>query len=358
MKEEFIFSEISNILPAGEITQKAPSNIALIKYWGKYKNQLPANASLSFTLSKCITQTTLKFSPESKNNSDVEFEIYFEGKKSDSFRPKIEQFFKRIIEYVPFIKDYSFEIHTENSFPHSSGIASSASGMAALSLCIMQMEKKFHPEMKEDYFYKKSSFLARLGSGSAARSFLGPVMIWGKSDEISNSSDLFAVEPAYQLHPNFKNYQDSILIVDKGKKQVSSSLGHDLMNDHPFAKARFEQAKQNLESLNQILQEGNLDEFVKIVESEALTLHAMMMTSSPYFLLIKPNTLEIIQRIWDYRNKNRSHLCFTLDAGANIHLLYPEKEKEKVLDFIQNELTPFCEEGKFIRDQTGAGIKM
>lgn len=351
----FIFANPQKTLIEGSFTWKAPSNIALVKYWGKHGNQLPANPSLSFTLSNCATKTTLNFKPVQHTTEVVQFDVFFEEKLSTSFRPKIEQFFKRIEEYLPFIRDYQFEIHTENSFPHSSGIASSASGMAALALCLMQMEKELNPEISKDHFYQKASFLARLGSGSAARSVSGPMMIWGKHPEISESSDRFAIKPSFELHPVFQDFQDCILIVDKGEKQVSSSLGHDLMIGHPYAKARYNQAFENLELLTNILQRGDLAEFVKTVESEALTLHAMMMTSSPYFLLMKPNTLEIIQKIWQYREQHESHVCFTLDAGANLHLLYPAKEKEEILNFIQTELIDFCENGKYIEDKVGLG---
>lgn len=146
-----------------------------------------------------------------------------------------------------------------------------------------------------------------------------------------------------------KAYQDTILLVDKGEKQVSSTAGHDLMYSHPFADKRFEQAHQNLDKLKQIFKVGNLDEFIAIVESEALTLHAMMMTSYPYFILMKPNTLEIINRIWEYRIKCNSKVCFTLDAGANVHVLYPEHEKTSVLEFIKNELIAFAKTAVYLR---------
>ena len=96
---------------------------------------------------------------------------------------------------------------------------------------------------------------------------------------------------------------------------------------------------------------------IEIVESEALTLHAMMMTSMPYFILMKPNTLEIINRIWEFRLKTGSNICFTLDAGANVHVLYPESECEQVLEFIKNELVAFCQNGHYICDRIGFGAK-
>ncbi|MDX1760239.1 MAG: diphosphomevalonate decarboxylase, partial [Arenibacter algicola] len=106
-----------------------------------------------------------------------------------------------------------------------------------------------------------------------------------------------------------------------------------------------------------VFEEGNLLEFIKIVESEALTLHAMMMTSMPYFILMKPKTLEIINKIWAFRASSKTHVCFTLDAGANVHVLYPENEKEEVYQFINNELVAYCENGQYICDQIGNGAK-
>ena len=159
----------------------------------------------------------------------------------------------------------------------------------------------------------------------------------------------------FEVHENFKNYQDTILLVDKGEKQVSSTVGHDLMHEHPFALERFKQANENLSKLIPILKSGALSEFIKIVENEALSLHAMMLTSMPYFILMKPNTLEIINRIWTFRARTNSNICFTLDAGANVHVLYPLLEKETVSIFIKQELIQFCKNGECIEDQVGFG---
>ncbi len=221
----------------------------------------------------------------------------------------------------------------------------------------MSLERQLNPAMTADYFYKKASFLARLGSGSACRSIKGNVVIWGNHNETANSSDLFGVELT-ELHPNFKNYQDTILLVDKGEKQVSSTLGHDLMNGHPFAQKRFEQAHHNLSAMKSILAKGDIDGFVKLVESEALTLHAMMMTSMPYFILIKPNTLEIINKIWKFRQQTGMPVCFTLDAGANIHVLYPENVSNNVLQFIKDELVVHCQNEQYICDAIGNGAQL
>ena len=356
-EQDFIPSAYTNTVTNGNFEWSAPSNIALVKYWGKKANQIPANPSISFTLSNCKTITKLGF--EKKESTDgFSFDLLFEGQPKESFRPKIEKFFERVVAYLPFLKDYHFTIDTQNTFPHSSGIASSASGMAALAMNLMSVERLLNPQITDAYFYQKASFLARLGSGSACRSVKGSVVVWGAHADIEGSSDLFGVPFTGQLHDIFKDYQDTILLVDKGEKQVSSTLGHDLMHNHPYAERRFAQAHDNLSALKTALVEGNLNEFIKITESEALTLHAMMMTSQPYFILMKPNTLEIINAIWKFRQETSVPVCFTLDAGANVHILYPENVSVKVLDFIKNELLGYCQNSQYICDKIGAGSEL
>ena len=356
---DFIPSKYEHSIEKGAFSWSAPSNIALVKYWGKKddeNSQIPANPSVSFTLNSCKTETKLAFAKKN-NDGNFSFDLLFEGKPKEDFKPKIQKFLERIEVYLPFLKDYHFTIDTQNTFPHSSGIASSASGMAALAMNLMSLEKLLNPEMTSDYFYKKASFLARLGSGSACRSVKGSVVVWGNHNNISRSSDLFGVEFPTQIHPNFNNYQDTILLVDKGEKQVSSTVGHNLMHNHPFAEQRFLQAPQNLSNIKTILETGNIDEFIQIVESEALTLHAMMMTSMPYFILMKPNTLEILNKIWKFRNETKIPVCFTLDAGANVHVLYPENVRVETLQFIKDELVGYCQNGQYICDEIGFGAQ-
>ncbi len=354
----FTPSAYTKTLDSGSVTSEAPSNIALVKYWGKKAGQIPQNPSISFTLNNCKTTTTLQYSKKETKDS-FSFEVYLDGKKKDDFKPKIETFFNRIERHLPFLKDYHFKIETSNTFPHSSGIASSASGMGALALCLMSIEKNLlKNEMSDAFLNQKASFLARLGSGSACRSIAGGLVVWGAHAKIEGSDNRFGTKYPFEVHDNFKAYQDTILLVDKGEKQVSSTLGHDLMHNHPFADNRFKQAHTNLKALIEIFKTGDLDAFIKVVESEALTLHAMMMTSMPYFILMKPNTLQIINAIWEFRDRTESKVCFTLDAGANVHVLYPEKEKEAVQKFVDTKLVKFCQNENYIHDCVGSGAKI
>src|SRR5690606_3451821 len=145
--KDFLPPSFPKEIKEGRVTWIAPSNIALVKYWGKREEQIPANPSLSFTLDTSRTTTTLKFSKAETPAKDPVFELYFEGNKKENFKPKIRTFFNRIKTYCPYLWEYELVINSENSFPHSSGIASSASGMSALALCIMSMEKELFPQI-------------------------------------------------------------------------------------------------------------------------------------------------------------------------------------------------------------------
>lgn len=334
----------------------APSNIALVKYWGKKELQIPCNPSVSFTLDQCRTTTTVGFEKQIDAQDDVLFSIQYDGKPAPSFEFKIKTFIDRILPYAPYLKQYSLAIDTSNSFPHSSGIASSASSMAALAAAIMDFEKQLFPLMTNDYQTKKCSFLARLGSGSAARSVEGPVVLWGEHANTPESSNLFGVRWTKGVKV-FNTFRDTILLVDKGEKEVSSTVGHNLMHNHPFAESRFLQAEKNYQALLGVLQNGDMSGFTNIVEQEALSLHAMMLSSSPSYILMHPNTLEIIQRVRNFRNKTDFNLTFTLDAGANVHLLYPEDQSKHIVEFIESDLSQLCQNKELIHDWVGMGLK-
>ncbi len=332
----------------GSVKWQSPSNIALVKYWGKKGFQIPANASISFTLSNCHTTTELKWT----KSDSPELTVFLDGHENAAFKPKVAAYFEKIAQDYPIIKEYAFEIHTSNTFPHSSGIASSASGMSALALCTCSLLETL--DVLQKPFFEEASNLARIGSGSASRSVYGGLVEWGQHPDYAGSSDLFAV-PYSDVHPVFHTYQDTILLVHEGQKSVSSSVGHGLLDNHPFSDKRFEIAQQNMSKLKQILSNGDLDSFVELIESEALMLHGLMMTSSPSFILMLPNTLAIIQKIQHFRKQNDCHIAFTLDAGANVHMLYPEKDVDKARRLIDNELAALCANGQYICDTVGTG---
>jgi len=329
------------------VSESCPSNIALIKYWGKYDNQIPANPSISYTLSHCKTNTTIEFLA----NEPFSVQTFLAGNEEVKFAEKIEKYFKNIEQYLPWILQGKYIIRTENTFPHSSGIASSASGFGAIAKCLMKLDEVFSGKETEEESLRKASFLARLGSGSACRSLYNGLVVWGES-QVKGSSDLFAVQyPNDEIHDIFKNFNDWVLLIHEGQKSVSSTVGHGLMKTNPYAERRFQEARENFGPMKEILANGDMHSFIKLVEHEALTLHAMMMMSDPAFILMKTGTLEVINKIWDFRRITGLPLFFTLDAGANVHLLFPnDLEQSKIEDFINQELLPFTQKNGVVKD--------
>ena len=334
-----------------KIAWRCPSNIAIVKYWGKRGNQLPCNASVSMTLSQAVTDVKLTISEKEKNQA-VELSYFFEGVKNEGFQVRIEKYLQANPEFFPLLKDFSIRIDSHNSFPHSTGIASSASAFGAIALALLDAsaEKDFLPGSLA--FLKKASEMARLGSGSACRSMYGGFAMWGHHPKVKDSSDHYAI-PVEVVHENFKQMKDAILIVDDQPKKVSSSLGHSLMNNHIYAENRFFQAQKHTEELINTLSSGDYEKFIKIAESEALALHAMMMTSENYYLLMKPGTIRAIDKIIHFRENTHTPVCFTLDAGPNVHVIYPGSSRDIMEDFIKNELKPDLKE--VIYDRTGTG---
>ena len=354
----------------GKVGWASPSNIALVKYWGKKGKQIPQNPSISFTLSECRTETFIEYEKANRFG----FSFFFEDKENPAFGAKIEKFLLDNQAFFPFINQLLLKVESRNTFPHSSGIASSASSMSAFVMGLIEIENlligqsafrqaqrpslaKVPEPVEGPINLQKASYFSRLASGSAARSVFPAMALWGKTEAYEGSSDEYAVSLADDIHPVFKTYRDSILIVSGEAKSVSSRVGHALMEGNPYAPARYAQANENTKNLLVALKSGDLDTFINITESEALQLHALMMCSNPSFILMKPNTLRIIEEVRNFRNETHIPLCFTLDAGPNVHLLYPESEAEKVEQFINDNLAAYCVDNKWIADHVGDGPK-
>ena len=356
MSEPFKMSHATGAL-SGKVSWRSPSNIALIKYWGKREGQLPSNPSLSLTLSQAFTESTIEYEfIEALTSPEIHFS--FSNASESSFEERISGYIKNLIFDIPFISQVRMNIQSHNTFPHSAGIASSASAFSALALCLCSIEKQLNGAVSGTMdFYQKASYLARLGSGSACRSVYGGYVIWGETGDYTDSSNLYGVPFPYEVHPLLTDMHDSILVVSSARKTVSSSAGHQLMKYHPYASARYQQARDNMLSIIRIIQSGDMDGFVKIVENEAMSLHALMMSSSDSFILLQPATLSVIEKVKDYRRRSGIPVCFTLDAGPNIHMIYPAIYKDKIHEFIQSELVQFCEGGRVIHDFIGDGPK-
>jgi diphosphomevalonate decarboxylase len=337
-----------------KVNWRSPSNIAIIKYWGKHGRQLPVNPSISMTLKKCFTDLEFSVFEKATSNGDINVHFFFNGQRNDRFEQRIEQYFNSIKDELPFLSKFRFEIQSENSFPHSSGIASSASSMSALALSLVSFSDSLGLKIDEPST-QFASYLARLASGSACRSVFGGWTIWGELPQVTGSSDEHAINLPFEIHPNFQSLQDVVLITSSTPKKVSSSEGHYKMTSHPYNEARKMQAGVHAVELLEALKIGDFASFASIAESEALSLHALMLSSEPGYFLINSGTLQIIEEIRSFREDTGVQLCFTLDAGPNVHLLYPLKEKNEVMQFIKEELLMLCEGGRWLDDGAGDG---
>lgn len=335
-----------------ESSWKCPSNIALVKYWGKLEEQLPMNPSLSFSLKNATTQTSIKV--VEKSTDWIQF--LFEGNES-SFVHRIEKYFERVAQEYTWMNEYSFEIESSNTFPHSAGIASSASAFGALALCLVDLNYEISGiAVSSEKMLQKASYWARIGSGSACRSLYGGFNWWGASEVLNSSSSQFAINISEEIDPSYFELCDAVLLVDSEKKKVSSSAGHQLMNTHQYKSTRLYQARQTGQKILELMSEPDRQfEFINLVEQEALSLHAMMMTSNPSFILLKPNSLAIIEKIRNYRETTGIPVGFTIDAGPNIHLLYWKKHKKEIHQLIESELISFTSNQKWLDDEIGLG---
>ncbi len=310
------------------------------------------------SLSVSLTNTSISYTKKQHSVKDVDLEFYFEGQQLVAFENRITAYFIGLLSEFPFLADYQLKIESSNTFPHSSGIASSASAFSALALCIMSLKEIITGEIDRTEFYQQASQLARLGSGSASRSVYGGYAVWGKVRGLDSYSDMYAHPLQFDVHPIFQSYHDAILIVSAKNKKVGSSAGHGLMENNPFAEVRYQQAMNHTLAMMQILKTGDTKRFIKIVEQEAMTLHGLMMSSDPGFVLMKQETIEIIEQIRSFREKHQIPVAFTLDAGPNVHLLYPDSSRKEVLAFINKELVRLCDTGKWIDDAIGNGPEL
>jgi diphosphomevalonate decarboxylase len=307
---------------------RSPSNIAFVKYWGKKGHQLPANPSLSMTLKECVTESFVSFRPA----DDLSVNLELAGVSEPKFAEKIKNYLLSLSSDLPWLQKLNVSIQTRNTFPHGAGIASSASGLSAFALCLSEY-------MGEENFSERASFLARLASGSACRSVYGGFTTWG------DDSDEFAI--SLKVHQEMQDLCDAVVIVSPKEKSVSSRAGHERMKEHAFAEARFFQAKSNYRLMKEAMMAGDFEVMGRVLENEAFSLHAMMMTSPEAFTLFQPDSIRVMAEVRRFRQETKLPIYFTLDAGPNLHLIYPAKLNVK--DFIESLKLPV------IYDRMGEG---
>lgn len=293
-------------------TAVAPSNIAFIKYWGK-KNEvlrLPENGSVSTNLSNLLTTTTVEFSSKFKKD-----EVVIDGKEDEKEQSRVIKHLDRIRKLAK-IKN-SAKVISQNNFPTSTGLSSSASGFAALTVAAASAAGLNLSE-------KELSILARQGSGSACRSIPDGFVEWldGDTNETSYAVSLFPAD--------YWDIVDVVAVVSKDKKDVPTTKGHKLAASSPFFETRLKKIKDKIAKIKKLIRKRNFKEFGELIEAEALELHAIMLTSTPSLLYWLPGTVRIMRLVRKLRNEGLS-VYFTVNTGQDIHLIVEGKNVDTLV---------------------------
>ena len=287
-------------------TIRAGSNIAFIKYWGvdDATINLPQNNSISLTLADAHTTTTLEWLPARDLTRD---ELTLDGVRLD------ERKAARLVRHLDRVRtlatvDYRARVVSQNNFPMASGIASSASGFAALTTAACHA-------LGLNLDATRLSAIARRGSGSASRSLFGGFVEWERGHDDASSV-------AHQLHPaDHWDLYDVVAVVSGAEKAVSSEQGHGLAGSSPLNRGRVAGLDHALAEVRTALADRDLHRLGPVIEQDALAMHAVMMTSIPSLLYWQPGTLEIIHAIRQWREQEGLAAYFTIDAGPNIHVI-------------------------------------
>jgi len=298
------------------VTEKATAiacaNIAFIKFWGKRDAELnlPANSSLSMNLEGLTTVTTVEFSPDFDDDL-----VILNGQE---MRGETRQ---RIVAHLDRVRARAgrrarARVISENSFPVGTGLASSASGFAALSLAA---SKAAGLELSQ----RELSILARFGSGSACRSIPGGFTEWAAG---TCSDDSFARQIA---PPEHWDLRDVIAIVSQAHKRVGSTEGHALAPTSHLYQARVASVADRLPQARAALLEKDFSTLGPLIEEDAVSMHAVMMTSRPPIYYWLPGSIQLIHEVQNWRAEGLE-VYFTFDAGPNIHLICQAADQAKV----------------------------
>lgn len=315
-------------------TAIAPSNIAFTKYWGRKDEvlRLPANGSISMCLSNLLTTTTVEFSEKFKKD-----EIIING-QDESLNNRVIKHLDRIRKLANL--NYKAKVVSSTNFPSSTGLSSSASGFAALTLAA---SKAAGLNLTE----KELSILARQGSGSACRSIPSGFVEWldGNTSENSYAKQIF---PA-----SYFKIADVVAIVSKEKKEVPTSSGMKIAQSSPFMKLRLSRMKEKNKLVKKLIKERNFKEFGEFIEQEALELHTIMLTQYPPLIYWTPGTLAIMKLVSLWR-KEGIPVYFTINTGQNIHLICEQKDVDKV----KTKLKKLEEVKEIIVNTPGEGARL
>lgn len=294
----------------------AHPNIALIKYWGNVDDAwiIPANGSISMTLGEVFTR--VKMTLDEKLDRDL---LTINGESAfESAQERVRQFLDHVRRFSG--KKIFCRIESTSNFPRGSGIASSAAAFAALALASAKLYGLPTDPVE-------LSRLARLGSGSACRSIMGGFVEWIAGTD-HQSSYAIPIAP-----PGHWDLVDCVAVISTEHKAVSSREGHRLANTSPLQPCRVQSAPQRLEQCRQAILRRDFEQLAQVVELDSNLMHSVMMTSYPPLFYWQPETLVIMEEVRQWRCQGIP-VCYTIDAGPNVHVLSPGDHAEQVKEKI------------------------
>jgi len=292
-------------------TARAHSNIAFIKYWGRKDEllRLPTNGSISMNLSNLHTTTTVEFS-----TNYVKDEVHIDGVLMKENSGRFSTHLDRIRKLAHI--SLKAKVTSKNTFPTATGLSSSASGFAALTVAAVHAGGLKLSE-------KELSILARQGSGSACRSIPHGFVEW-KNGNTSNESYTVTL-----YTEDYWDIVDIVTIVSKQKKEISTSDSQKRADTSPFFQTRLRHIEKKIQTCKKLLQTKDFTLFGQLIESEALELHAIMLTSWPPLIHLLPETIMVMKSVNTWR-KEGLPVYFTLNTGQDIHILCQKKDENKV----------------------------
>lgn len=298
-------------------TAIAPANIAFIKYWGKKDEalRLPLNSSISMNLSQAFTTTTVEFSPQHETD-------HIEGAFT-------EQEIRRVGAHLERIRSRAgvklgARVVTKNSFPKGAGIASSASGFAALTVAAVAA---LGLQLSE----KELSILARLGSGSACRSIPDGFVLWEEGLPAGRQGDSSETSYAHSLHPaSWWDLCDIVVVVQSKPKEVPSTSGMEAVRTSPLLVKRLAAIPERIEKIKDALAKKDIHTFGEVIEEDCLDMHAVMQSQKPSLVYWTEETRRLMHAVRQWR-KDGLAVYFTIDAGPNVHVVCEAQNEKTVL---------------------------
>lgn len=304
-------------------TAQGSPNIALVKYWGKRDERLilPCNSSLSITLSSEAVNTTTSMVFSKKLKGDT---LFIDGKRQNIKEKEMQErlwIIEKMREDAEV--DANFMVVSKSNFPASSGMASSASGIATLVFAA-------NAALGLGLSPKELSMIARQGSGSACRSIFGGLVLWRKG-ELPNGKDSYAEQIFDEKY--WPEIIDIIAIVSQSKKKVSSRAGmKQTMETNPLYASRPSSAEKRADKAISAYKKRDFNALGEEIMADSNEMHALMMSTRPAIRYLNDSSYMIMDVIEELnREAGENIAAYTFDAGPNAHIITQREYQDEVL---------------------------